>query len=412
MFKPKTVLALIDHVVDTLPSRDGTLFGPISLEYLRAMRALLRYQPHVEHLEKDEWISVVDFCIHGIQASHERSSEDLEFSQRGVSRSMSTPGLSNGRLKTRTGAKKDNAPREAASKHLNELIVCLQYLVGAGNAPLLARASAISKSSLEVLSTCSDKGEAQSAAFSVANTLLFATIKNRTSLAQETIEQLLPHIRRLWTAKSSSLKDQMLITLMLAEAPLHHVLKAERSSALLEDIDALLDTFQADDAAWREIHQLRLEHIGLSLRGFRSPLGSGTFYLRSKVPEHQQFWAILLTAARLMVFIDQLEATPMPTELSLSDRGDLACEPPSKRRRTSSRVDDLLRQITTSSKAKRLSALRLLCFVLTQRACLDNDLDSVLNLLMGVMLDEDPQVASWSMLAVAGYVLVENLDQA
>ncbi|KAK2463511.1 hypothetical protein APHAL10511_004262 [Amanita phalloides] len=51
--------ALFDHLTQTLVCK-GELFMPIALDYVKALKSLVSYTPHLEHLEEDMWVKLVE----------------------------------------------------------------------------------------------------------------------------------------------------------------------------------------------------------------------------------------------------------------------------------------------------------------------------------------------------------------
>ena len=72
----KTVKALLDHVRLTLPTPDG-FCEPLSVDYVKSMRTILDYQPHVEHL-RDTWGVTLAFCLASIGSFQELTAEENE----------------------------------------------------------------------------------------------------------------------------------------------------------------------------------------------------------------------------------------------------------------------------------------------------------------------------------------------
>ena len=62
-FRLKTVRALLQHVIDTLPFAREGYCRPLRDDYIKTLRALFEYTPHVEHFLITEWESAVSFVL-------------------------------------------------------------------------------------------------------------------------------------------------------------------------------------------------------------------------------------------------------------------------------------------------------------------------------------------------------------
>ena len=65
-FRIKTAQAILDHVCENASTPSGSLCEPLFNDYIKSMRCILEYQPHVEHL-RDAWSSTVSFCVEVLQ---------------------------------------------------------------------------------------------------------------------------------------------------------------------------------------------------------------------------------------------------------------------------------------------------------------------------------------------------------
>lgn len=66
--RAKTVKAVVDHILQTLPTPDGPYCPGLALDYVKSLLCILEYQPHVEHF-RDLWQDVLDFCLEGMAPS-------------------------------------------------------------------------------------------------------------------------------------------------------------------------------------------------------------------------------------------------------------------------------------------------------------------------------------------------------
>ncbi|KAI0306020.1 hypothetical protein B0F90DRAFT_1695380 [Multifurca ochricompacta] len=56
------IKALLNHLVQT-SSHQGLLFLPIALDYAKAIRCVLDYPPHLEHIDDEMWVKLTEMCF-------------------------------------------------------------------------------------------------------------------------------------------------------------------------------------------------------------------------------------------------------------------------------------------------------------------------------------------------------------
>jgi len=56
------IKALLNHLVQT-SSHQGRLFLPVALDYAKAIRCVLDYPPHLEHIDDDMWVKLAEMCL-------------------------------------------------------------------------------------------------------------------------------------------------------------------------------------------------------------------------------------------------------------------------------------------------------------------------------------------------------------
>lgn len=56
----KVTNAVITHLLSTIKTQKGELFTPIALDYVKALKGLVSYGPHLDHMEAEQWIEIVE----------------------------------------------------------------------------------------------------------------------------------------------------------------------------------------------------------------------------------------------------------------------------------------------------------------------------------------------------------------
>ena len=56
------IKALLNHLVQT-SSHQGKLFLPVALDYAKAIRCVLDYPPHLEHIDDEMWVKLAELCL-------------------------------------------------------------------------------------------------------------------------------------------------------------------------------------------------------------------------------------------------------------------------------------------------------------------------------------------------------------
>lgn len=397
--RTKSVHAVLHHIIQTIPVPGEGLWEPLASDYIKCLRTLLQYPPHVEHLGNHEWQGAMDFCLRilatiesegselSIRMSHRSSSEALESSSSRLTpmrrTSSQAPRLSQSDGKGNRGT-------------IEELVVCIQLLTSSSNAPVHSTSEKILNGLLDCLISFPQASGAHQAAFSTINTVIGKILCDQSEVVRELLLDIIPVIRRLWHTKLSGLRDEMLMTIMRCMDVLVHMSRAMPSESLAESIEGLLDTihldylrrtekeaFQVDDLIFYPDSSIRQDS-----RWFGPRLGS----YRS---EHN--WTVLWTIARLLALSDDMNAHFL---LSVED------EVPSKRQRCLSKTEEILQDSFSSTGTRRGCALQLIPFILENHIATTSKLELLDHLPVNI-LDDNSFLASWTLLAISRFVTVQ-----
>ena len=399
--RQKSVKAIVDHIIQTTLVAGKELCEPLCLDHTKALKAIVEFQPHVEHFPTDVWQQLVDFCSNGICLSQEFSSErNLSLPVRQLSSTISNSfsvgqSMGHGRL----SAPSSRAVTDVSSKAtIEELLLCLEHLVSASNAPILERVDNILASVLQFLTESSAIGRSHLAALTVINLTLAKSASNSISLTQKTIMHTLPLLRRWWTTKSVPFKDQMLVTLINNQVYLEAMILQPESGVLRADLEGLLDVMQIDYSKRLDREQLQLEDIGLlSPKRLSTPgaLRASTMYLRGRTVRIEQSWMI----PQIMAVLISILGLNASKHVDLKDGHN--SDGPNKRRRVATYVESLVRQIEAPSVSSKLSALHTLLFVVDGHGLQGSQTKMVMAQLITLLSDENSLVASWAMMTLA-----------
>lgn len=401
--------ALVDHILQTLPGSDQKFCEPLAPDYVKTLATVLQFPPHVEHLPKDDWCTLVDFCNVCIQ-SYVDSSEGHYMSFPSVaSRSevlpartshLETPSslvasLGNGCKSTLKNEKSE------PKKTVEEIVYCLRDLMSTSNAPVSDKAQETAQVLLMALVQADFVIGAQHAMFSTINYIITRMSTEDILLARKTFRESVPIIRRLWTLKSAALKEEMLATMIYGEPLLSGFAQAKDLEDIKTDMQGLYDCVQKEYRERPPRDQLQVDDLDLSgivsrVTARTMPLALKSFALRSGNMKSEPTWALLHNSASIFIF---LHNDPF------SDHGVPNIDDfniPKKRRRITRPIDQLTEPLRPSSAPQTiLVALQVLAFVLDRTSFDAKSIQTVLEPIIPFVSGEDNYLSNWAMLAMA-----------
>lgn len=412
-FRYKTVKAIVDHITQTVPTSDSGYCEPLAAEYFKSLRIVLEYQPHPEHLSKDEWHEVFDFCnetLHDLNAtSNGKNAQSLnENSSKDsfnicLSRSA-TPGTvsDNGRQASNRSAQ--HLVKLNLKRSVEDIVLCLKHLMSASNSPVLEKAQTTLENLCELLALSSRPGVLLQSVFEAINSIISRIMTDNVDLTLHTIGNLLPHIRRFWETKSRSLKDHMLVSLLYGEVYFFRLVSVDETGDCKPDLHRLLQVFRQEYCKRPEREQLQLEDLDLPDHPLEAdrPLCIHAFELRSAALKAEQPWFVLYISASIVLVLSAWDAA----------RGRFhennTLEHPPKRRKLNSPVNDLLELTKTSEMLDRLFALQVLAFVFDKLVVDIDNLQHYIESLLSCLSDDTANIVSWALLALARYSILRS----
>lgn len=404
--KSKTVKALVDHITQTLPTSNEGYCEPLSLGYLRSLRLIVEYQPHVEHLHRDEWLDLVDFCIEGIMLAFRNAGSNTLGPYGSQSVTSGTQRSSSNLAGTSTRARVEVATQDSANgqdkNNVEELVLCLYHLTSATNAPVLEKAQAVLVTLMDLLHSSASVGIIPQVAFGTMNRLLAKTSTNDVTLTQQFVKEVLPLIRQLWPIKSHSLKDEMLVMLVHAKLYILKLSSTEDAESFGTEVEGLFESMQAEYSRRVERDLLLLDDLVFSTRSRAVhrpvPLSIAGVHLRMGTVKTEQNWATPQTIGFLLSILQAYETARLKHDALASEEDSRR-----KRQRMVQQLDDLLRQTKNSHLTGRLCALQVIPFVLDQTVTTGDVISGILECLLSCISDKNGTIASWAMIGIARY---------
>ncbi|KAK9477566.1 hypothetical protein V1514DRAFT_368631 [Lipomyces japonicus] len=308
-FRLKTVIALFNHITQILPDHQNRLFfEPIGLNYIKVFKILCSYTSHVEHLTAKDWKAYAEFCC-------DFSLNFIEDSQNNETHSR--------RLKY----------------EITELILCLEQLVYASNAPLLSSCEIIFDTVFEFLDFQKSESISHLPIFSIVNKLLSTTMINQLQNFAVRALPLYQWITKLWATKNNTLKEQFLITLLQLFPEVPNFNSKELDEELINMVHAIIT-----DYCGRQLREiLQVEDITLSRVPTLKYLTTRDFHLSNDrgLTSWLTLWVLSLYIVRSDVSLRSL-----PHILNFPEDNS----EPAKKRRRLSRMDTSLSDSNTQNE--------------------------------------------------------------
>lgn len=412
-FRYKTVKAIVDHITQTVPTSDSGYCEPLAAEYFKSLRIVLEYQPHPEHLSKDEWHEVADFCnetLHDLNAtSNGKNAPSLDGNHGTdsfticLSRSA-TPGTVSDNGRQASNRSTQHLVKLNLKSSVEDIVLCLKNLMSASNAPVLEKAQTTLENLCELLTLSSRPGVLLQSVFEAINSIISRIMNDNVDLTLNIIGNLLPHVRRFWETKSRSLKDHMLVSLMYGEVYFFRLVSMDETGDCKPDLHRLLQVLRQEYCKRPEREQLQLEDLDLPDHPLEAdrPLSIQAFELRSGALKGEQPWFLLYISASIVLVLSAWD----------SARGrfleDSTLEQPHKRRKLNSPLDDLLELTKSSEMLDRLFALQVLAFVFDKIVVDIDNLQHYIESLLSCLSDDTTNVISWALLALARYSVLRS----
>lgn len=264
---------------------DGGIFEPVAVDYIKALRSLLSYPPHLAHLDHRSWRKLMGICWAGVLGERIGLDPDLigEVEEDEDEQGDGASGASNGR----------HTPSAFVT---NEIVALIPILLSSANAPLIPRPSRGVESDDPALGIAillkihrflsSEPAVVPLEILRSLNIILGELELNSREQFATAAHKLFPALARLWTSKGK-------VDLGLRE----HVLIAMRT--LLPFVThAGFSTHEAKEAATQSMVQV-LDNLGkeVGTRAAVKPLELDTLRLVANTPSSRQPFQLMGVSA-------------------------------------------------------------------------------------------------------------------
>lgn len=384
----KTVRAIVDHITETIPVPGEGLWEPLSLDYTKCLASLLRYRPHTEHLDEEDWENLINFCLASISPQeNEKSQLSIRSGYRSVPEDQDASDSRS--IPSRIAIAPASVSRERHGGNRNvieEVVTCIQLLTTSPNPPLQTTAQSILHGLSEFVES-SVAGNAHQLAFNSINAVVTKVMFDQSELVRSVLLGLVPVIRRLWATKLQILKEELISTLMLSMIVLVDTARKDPSESLAHDIEALASTLHSEHVKRAEKEVLQIDETTLyHNEACRSRPVYGPC-LGAARSEHN--WTVLWLTAELLKLSDGIHARI---------KSESVRECSNKRQRFSSEIQDVFRDSVSATGTRRICALQLIPF-LESEVDIETKESFFKQLVLNVS-DGNDAVSSWTMVAL------------
>ncbi|KAK1599168.1 phosphatidylinositol 3 [Colletotrichum navitas] len=403
--KRKTMLALVDHITQSLPEPgpghgDEAYVEPLLKDYVKALVALLSYQPNAEHLATlgaDGWLACVDFCTAALEHYLENADRDRDSG----SRASPAPGTASMGFSTaRSTNASQRIPGQIHRGTVQDLLHCVYLLLLPPNAPLGQRYRELSKTLTQVLQV-RHLGLSQviQLSFASINVLLAGIQTDDISQASNLARDLVPLICHWWQARTvsqdemlNSVRDEMLKTIFIVHLHLEHIVCHGENEAIRQDVEDLVESLWLEYSRRNPRSQLQLDDLTFVSRLPDDYFRMSLFGLRVHNRDGERRWALVQNIAILERILWKSHRRA---------RSQSPDEQPRKKRRTQSPRTRLQEKLQSPSSAVQRISLQLVPFLLGLGTFSSGEAADIFSDIAAFVGDKDTSVSSWAMLACA-----------
>ncbi|GAA5987268.1 hypothetical protein JCM10908_001886 [Rhodotorula pacifica] len=417
----KTAKAIIAHLTQ-LTAVAGKL-QPFALTYMKALRAVLSYTPHLEHLDERAWTDIVMLCFSAVLGDKIRIGQDfvddtvLDIDEDGVGPA--------GALRT-TAAEEIVMPtktRRTATATEIELLGVVEVVFRSRSSPFLTYAQAIFRKFLRFFRLFPSETSAHLSAVTALNRAFAEVDLNDQHSMKQIGRHLWPHLLALWATKNASLKEQVVMSLRYLfpfVVPVHAHAKHESERDVLSRAKELYEAVMTEPTIrWREAYDVDIDHLGLGIRSDESttaPYHATTFRIGADFDEKDAIaWSVVELGADALARIYEVDDVAVGT----SEQADVDVLSPvqrGKRRKLEDPLSNLLDSLTDPNTPTNIIVFRLQILVfLVDRHWQSLTAEArvrVGDALVPLLSLSDAQIQRWSCLLAAALVHTRFDDAA
>ncbi|GAA5876129.1 hypothetical protein JCM3774_003506 [Rhodotorula dairenensis] len=269
----KAAKAIIAHLTQ-LTAVAGKL-QPFALTYMKALRAVLSYSPHLEHLDERAWTDIVMLCFSAVLGDKIRIGQDfvddtvLDIDDDGIGP---------------TGALRTNAEEEVAMPTRTrrtatateiEFMGVIEVVFRSRSSPFLTYAQAIFRKFLRFFRLFPSETSAHLSAVTALNRAFAEVDLNDQQSMKQIGRHLWPHLLALWPTKNASLKEELVMALRYLfpfVVPVHAHAKHESERDVLARAKELYEAVLTEPTIrWREAFDIDIDHLELGHRPADEP---------------------------------------------------------------------------------------------------------------------------------------------
>ncbi|EMC97804.1 hypothetical protein BAUCODRAFT_31809 [Baudoinia panamericana UAMH 10762] len=410
--KGKTVKALLDHVIQTLPLSGGGICLPLALDYTRAFNAILSFTPHIEHLPRAEWSRVVQFCVDLVtQCTADLPEDGAVGGAENVSISRTVNGSSY--RSSRSQVKESSASqteRTLTKQVIGEIVTSLDLLTSAPNAPVGSKGSAVLWTVIDHLKHAQLANRVPQKAFSTINHILAWSRTENITLTKQGASHMIRLAAAHWgrVQKTFDLRDELCIMLLYLRPYLEHLMHTDQALTLRGELSGLADVLRSDYYERFERDQLQVDHLRLAIvpelsEGARH-IGTAIFELqpgnfpadpRSPNSHAEHKWTVVSVLATLV------EMLSYGVEVSRVSGAEDDRPRPHKRQRTSNEYQEVIAATRVGPSSSRIGALQVVAVYAQQALVTVEMMSEAIDALSSSCADDNTTVSSWALLALA-----------
>ncbi|KAL8276961.1 hypothetical protein RQP46_010596 [Phenoliferia psychrophenolica] len=262
----KAIRATFAHLVQMV-AHSGKLQS-FALTYLRTLRHLLQYAPHLEHLDTSQWTDIVSLCFAGVLGDKIKVGNEFKDDEAmEVDEDYLGP---LGALRETDEDAQERAPRRTATQEDIELVGCIEAAFRSKSAPFPAYSRIIFTKFSRLFRQFPTETTAHLPALTALNRAFAELDLNDQRAMSDLGTKLWPHIIALWATKNAALKEQVVIALkhLLPFITSPHRHRHHNQLQLVVDtrVRPLFDAILTEPTIrWREGYELDIDHLRLGL---------------------------------------------------------------------------------------------------------------------------------------------------
>lgn len=406
MLSRRPFLALFTHMT-TLLVHDGRIFERIATDYIKALRTLLSYPPHLQHLDAGSWRILMRICWAALLGDYVSLEEDEQDG------SASDSSIAPARPKARLSA-----------SVANELMTLIPILAASPAAPLLPPSHAPGEAHAEAGAGCAilqkitryfkrqpSDGSVPIEILRTLNSVLGELELNTREDFQAASLNLFPQLVDQWIAASRSnlgLREHIVLSMRMMLPFITHdtVRDSVQQAAVRTAMDRLIDSVGKEGRSRAGIRPLDLDCLRLvPVAAQQPPDRRGPFELTGLTAGFEFDASQAVSWAALELYADccfqtyrRPGSSPTP---SASAR---------KRQRMETNLDKVMHMTLGSDECTRRLALQVIVFLLDKhwKEMTPDARDTIRLKLLELLDDDDAALQCWSYIGLSALAYAEN----